>query len=88
MKPGQRMSLQYHNKRTERWIIIKGRATAIIKNVKHFIKNGDEIIIPSGVLHRLEAFTDLTVLEISYGEFEESDIVRVEDDYNKVISDI
>jgi hypothetical protein len=32
-------------------------------------------------VHRLEATTDMKILEISFGLFQESDIKRLEDDY-------
>lgn len=45
---------------------------------------GDELVIPKTKPHRLEAITDLTILEISFGEFDELDIVRLEDDYCRI----
>lgn len=84
MKAGHRTSLQFHNKRTERWVVIQGRGTAIIQDMKYSLKDGDEVTIARENPHRLEAITDLTVLEISSGYFEEEDIVRLEDDYCRV----
>ena len=84
IKPGSRLSLQYHNKRKEFWKIVKGSATVQVQNKQSSLKEGDDIIIPSGAKHRIQASnTGCTVLEISYGNFDENDIVRIEDDYER-----
>ena len=84
IKPGYRLSLQYHNKRKEFWKIVKGSATVEVKNERSSLNEGDTIIIPSGAKHRIQASNSgCIVLEISYGSFDENDIVRIEDDYNR-----
>ena len=84
INPGSRSSLQYHNKRKEFWIIIKGSATVEIQDKQSSLNEGDKITIPSGAKHRIQASkSGCTVLEISYGSFDENDIVRVEDDYDR-----
>jgi mannose-6-phosphate isomerase-like protein (cupin superfamily) len=48
------------------------------------LQTGDSITIPKGAKHRLEgAGTDGIILEISKGDFDENDIVRIEDDYKR-----
>lgn len=49
------------------------------------LNTGDTITIPARTIHRLIGITDsdAIILEISTGEFDESDIVRLEDDYNR-----
>ena len=43
---GHRLSYQYHKKRSEHWIIVKGQATIKLEN-KTIIKNpGESIYIP------------------------------------------
>jgi len=85
IKPGSRLSLQYHNKRQEFWKIIKGSGTVEIQDKKSTLSEGDNIFIPSGAKHRIQAGNSgCTVLEISYGSFDEDDIVRIEDDYNRI----
>ena len=79
---GNRTSLQFHNHRSEKWFIIKGNGILTLNNNKK-IKAGDEIDIPLKAAHRIEAITDLMVLEISFGTFDESDIIRLEDDYGR-----
>ena len=82
IKAGKRTSLQFHENRSEKWIVINGEGHAFTPE-KKMIKTGDEVLIPKKTIHRLEATTELKVLEISYGEFNESDIKRIEDDYNR-----
>lgn len=85
IKPGSRLSLQYHNNRKEFWKIVKGSGTVEVQNKKSSVNEGDNIIIPSGEKHRIQASSSgCIVLEISYGNFDENDIVRIEDDYDRV----
>jgi mannose-6-phosphate isomerase-like protein (cupin superfamily) len=80
----KRLSLQYHNNRTEFWKIIKGPVKVQLKDDVKVLQTGDSITIPKKAVHRLMgAGSDAIILEISMGEFEESDIVRLEDDYKR-----
>jgi mannose-6-phosphate isomerase len=52
--------------------------------VTHNPHAGDEFIVKPGENHRISAPTnDVVVLEISTGHFDEDDIVRLEDKYNR-----
>ena len=83
----KRLSLQYHGHRSEFWKVVKGPVKVQIGRSKESLETktlqaGDSITIPQGALHRLQgAGTDAVILEISTGDFDESDIVRIEDDY-------
>ena len=78
----KRLSLQYHNNRTEFWKVVKGPVKVQIGNKINTLQTEDSIEIPTKAIHRLiGAGTDAIILEISTGEFDESDIVRLEDDY-------
>ncbi len=83
---GEEFSLQYHTHREEFWKIIKGNPEIIIGDkVEHHPHEGDEFVIKPHVNHRISAPKDnVTVLEISKGQFDEDDIVRIEDKYNRV----
>ena len=84
VKPKSRLSLQYHNLRREFWKVIAGPVTVEIGGKKFTGKEGDEFEIPVKTNHRLAASEkDALVLEISYGRFDEDDIVRVEDDFGR-----
>lgn len=86
LAPGQRMSYQYHTKRQEHWIITSGDLTIILDDEKIFRGYGESIKIPKGAKHRAWNETDEPVqfIEVQTGEsFEEDDIVRLEDDYER-----
>jgi D-beta-D-heptose 7-phosphate kinase/D-beta-D-heptose 1-phosphate adenosyltransferase len=88
IKPGKRLSLQYHNQRSEYWMLVEGDATATtgtsgraLTQTK-LIKN--EIFhVPLGTIHRLESKKGGVLVEIAIGEFDENDIVRLEDDFGR-----
>jgi mannose-6-phosphate isomerase len=80
----KRLSLQYHNNRSEFWKVIKGPVKVQLDDQTRLLETGDSITIPQKAVHRLIGVgADATVLEISLGEFAESDITRLEDDYNR-----
>ena len=82
-----RLSLQYHHDRWELWEIVKGVAEVQLDGVTHVLKERESITIPMGSRHRVRALGGLCViLEISYGNFDENDIVRIEDDYERANS--
>ena len=84
IKPGQRFSLQYHNKRSEFWHILAGTGVVSIDGEEHVAKAHDEFEIPVGAKHRAAAGEQgLRILEIALGDFDENDIVRLEDDYGR-----
>jgi mannose-6-phosphate isomerase-like protein (cupin superfamily) len=85
VKPNSRLSLQYHNHRNEFWRIISGTAEVEIDGQTISVKAGDDISIGLKSRHRIKALASgCTVLEISYGHFDEADIVRIEDDFNRI----
>jgi len=87
VNPNQRLSYQYHHKRSEHWVIIKGIATIILNGLKIIKHPGDSIFIPVETKHRIineNAFSDLVFVEVQIGSyFGEDDIVRLEDDYER-----
>jgi len=86
VKPGQRLSYQYHKKRSEVWTVVKGEATVTINDKEHVIRPEQLIKIPVGTKHRVEnkKSQDLIFIEVQTGTyFGEDDIIRLEDDYNR-----
>jgi mannose-6-phosphate isomerase len=80
-----RLSLQYHKKRSEFWKVIKGTAVVEIDKKTIVLREGETITIPRQAKHRVLALeSDCIILEIAYGRFDENDIVRLEDDYQRV----
>lgn len=86
VNPGQRLSYQYHNKRSEVWVIIQGEGIILLNDKKIKYSKGDSISIPKGIRHRIENNgSEKTIfIEIQTGTyFGEDDIVRIQDDYNR-----
>ena len=84
--PGKRLSLQSHKLRAEHWFIISGRGTVEIDVRQFSVSPGESIDIPMGVKHRISCDPEapLIFIEVQTGKsFEESDIVRFEDDYGR-----
>jgi mannose-6-phosphate isomerase-like protein (cupin superfamily) len=79
---GNRTSLQFHEHRSEKWYVLSGEGYAMNPDeIK--IRPGDKLFISKTTIHRLKAITDMKILEISFGNFDELDIKRLEDDYNR-----
>jgi mannose-6-phosphate isomerase-like protein (cupin superfamily) len=85
INPNSRLSLQYHKERWEFWKIIKGNAQVELEDKLLNVKEGENVVIPKRAKHRVKALNDddCVILEISYGKFDEKDIVRLEDDYQR-----
>ena len=65
-------------------MIVNGIAHVQVDNRTYILKEGHTIEIPKNTRHRVEAKqTRCVILEISYGTFDEEDIVRLEDDYKR-----
>lgn len=86
--PRGKLSLQSHIHRDEHWVVVSGQATvtSLPRYEDAILMCGSHIFIPRQVKHRLENRTDkpLVLIEVQVGDsFEESDIVRYEDIYNR-----
>ncbi len=85
VKPGQRLSLQSHTGRAELWIVLD--AGARIQNGEHVADYapGDEVWIPPNGKHRLTCVgpKPCRVLEVAFGQWEQADITRYEDDFQR-----
>ena len=86
VKPLQRLSYQYHLKRSEVWTVVSGTGFITIDDKSWDIIQGQTVQIPIGARHRIENKTEdnLIFIEVQHGSyFGEDDIVRIEDDYNR-----
>ncbi len=86
IKPGESPSYQYHHKRAEHWIVVKGSATVTINDEKQQLSEGQYVYIAVGDKHRIEntGTEDLIFVEVQCGDyFGEDDIVRLSDDYSR-----
>ena len=81
---GGSLSLQKHDHRSEFWRVIAGHPIVTVGEEAKMTNPGDEFIIEKLQSHRLEAKDDdVQVLEIAYGDFDENDIVRLDDKYGR-----
>ncbi len=82
----ERLSLQKHNKRSEKWIFVAGRGLAIIDGKEIVVMPGSVLDVPLGAVHRIgnTGQEKLIFIEVATGDYlAEDDIVRLEDDYNR-----
>lgn len=82
VRPDQRLSLQSHFGRAELWIVLDDGAVVQVDEQVFHPRAGDEIWIPAGARHRLSsAGPEVRVLEVAFGNWQQADISRYEDDY-------
>jgi len=87
VKPNSRLSLQSHQERDEHWLLLMGQGSCQITDNNLTLNREALYLIPRGTKHRLSAGKErCRVLEISFGKFNEKDIIRYEDDYGRIKS--
>ena len=90
VNPGAALSLQYHHKRAEHWVVVDGEAFVTRGEESFALKENESTFIPIGMAHRLENRTDapLRIIEVQVGSYlGEDDIVRLEDRYRRTPAD-
>lgn len=83
---GQELSLQYHHKRAEHWVVTQGKAIVQIGDEEFETGPGEYCYIPLGEKHRLTNIGDdeLVFIEVQVGDYlGEDDIVRLDDVYGR-----
>lgn len=85
IREGARLSLQKHARREEFWHDPEGRLFATIGDETFRMRSDTVYHVPFNTLHRLENISryELTLVEVAYGDPDESDIVRIADDYGR-----
>ena len=87
VNPGQKLSLQSHNFRSEHWVVLTGKAKVILEAKESILSPGHSIDIPLKAIHSLQNpfEEDLEVIEVQKGDpLIEEDIIRYEDMYGRV----
>ena len=85
--PGQRLSYQLHHRRSEHWYVVAGEGVVTLDGVEIKVPAGKAIDIPKESSHRVanRGNEPLVFIEVQTGDyFGEDDIVRIEDDYDRV----
>ena len=84
VKPGQRLSLQSHTGRAELWIALDDGAIVQVNDDIFYPQAGDEIWIPANARHRLGSNGPaVRILEVAFGNWQQEDITRYEDDFDR-----
>ena len=86
VRPGARLSLQMHRRRSEHWVVVRGAAQVTCGESTRTLSENQSIYIPRGSRHRLGNPGDvpLEVIEVQTGAYlGEDDIVRFEDDFGR-----
>lgn len=87
VNPGAALSLQYHHKRSEHWVVVKGTAEVVVGEEVMVLEENQSVYIPVEAKHRLVNKTDepLHLIEVQSGSYlGEDDIVRLEDVYGRL----
>lgn len=85
VNPNEELSLQYHHNREEFWRILEGTGSFFIGDKTIVGQKGYEFFIPKKTVHQIKtANASVSILEIAFGYFDENDIVRLKDKYNRI----
>ncbi|MFC5997705.1 phosphomannose isomerase type II C-terminal cupin domain [Quadrisphaera sp. GCM10027208] len=85
VEPGHRLSLQRHGHRAELWHVLDVPMDVTVDGRSWTADVGEQVLVASGRLHRLGNSQSRPgrVLEIAFGDFDEADIERLDDDYTR-----
>ena len=86
VQPGQRLSYQQHQRRSEHWFVVSGGGVVTLDGGDREVRRGDAVDVPAGVAHRVRNTgpVPLVFVEVQHGDyFGEDDIVRLDDDYGR-----
>ncbi len=87
VNPGQKLSVQSHNHRSEHWVVLEGTAKVVLEGKELILSPGHSVDIPVKAIHSLQNPYDknLKIIEAQMGELLiEEDIIRYEDMYGRV----
>mgnify|MGYP003125845424 CR=1 FL=1 len=87
INPGHRLSLQYHEMKDETIHVLSGVLLLYLNKfqIKHTLSAGQSLRIPPKTIHRFEAPANgepVVLLEASTPEL--NDVIRLEDDYDRL----
>jgi len=85
VNPGEALSLQYHQRRDEFWVVLDDGLEITVGDRIWQTKKNEEIFIPRNAPHRLRCrgSKEARVMEIWIGKSDEDDIIRLEDEYGR-----
>ncbi len=68
LNPGHGMHYHSHKLRDEVWTVVEGTGIATLDDVRQEIKAGDVLTMKAGVKHKVEATTELKLIEVQIGD--------------------
>lgn len=86
VKPRSALSLQYHRKRSEHWVVVEGEAKIVKGRKCLYLAANESTFIPLSCMHRIINPKDtwLRIVEVQAGSYlEEDDIVRLKDYFGR-----
>ena len=87
IEPGEKLSLQTHEHRSEHWIVVRGTARIRIGETTRLVPEQESVFIPAREVHRMENASDtelLEVIEVDVGSYVgEDDLKRYVDAYGR-----
>ena len=85
VNPGSRLSLQKHMLRSERWFPIDEGLIVEVDGQTMSLMVGESVFVAASMVHRISNLTDrpIRLVELMYGAYDEEDIERLEDDYDR-----
>lgn len=85
VNPGETLSLQYHSKRSEFWVILDKGLEATVGDRVWQPDENEEIFIPRQMPHRVRCLGQkpARIMEIWIGRSDETDIIRLKDVYGR-----
>ncbi len=86
INPGKSISLQRHQRRSEHWVVVQGKATVQQDNKEYELNQNESTYIHKNQVHRLSNNSNkiLQIIEVQSGEYlGEDDIERLEDQYGR-----
>lgn len=85
VNPGESLSYQYHNHRSEFWVALDKGLEITVGEKVWTLGIHEEVIIPKKTPHRLRCIgkKPARIMEIWIGDSDESDIIRLKDKYGR-----
>ena len=85
VEPGARLSLQRHTSRSELWRVLDGAMDVEVDGRAWSAAGGELVWVPAGSTHRMgnSGAETARILEVAFGHFDEDDIERLQDDYER-----
>jgi len=85
VNPGASLSLQYHHRRSEFWVVLDTGLEVTVGDKAWRPEKNEELFISRKTPHRLRCIGQehARIMEIWIGDSDESDIVRIQDDFGR-----